>query len=121
MDLLLLALWVALAAFVIWLGIRVINRRERWAKRTLCGFIGLFPVVYLLSFGIACAIVSRSRTDAFSIPMLPHVYQPLGWLNRHGPRFAADALSTYGRLWMPRHSIVGIPVGKFGLAPIQKD
>ncbi len=53
--------------------------------------------------------------------MLPQAFQPLGWINRHGPQFARDALSAYGRLWMPQHSIVGIPVGLSGLTPIQKN
>jgi hypothetical protein len=110
----------AVAALGVWVGVRFVNRREKWAKRTLVELVLLLPLLYLLSFGIACAYVSRSRTDAYSIPMLPHAYQPLGWINRHGPQFASAALSAYGRLWMPRHSIVGIPVGKFGITPIQK-
>ena len=121
MELVLSTLGVALTAFTIWLGVRALNRREKRFKRILCCLMLLLPVSYLLSFGVACAIVSRSRTDAFSIPMLPHAYQPLGWLNQHGPQFARDALAAFGRIWMPPHSIVGIPVGRFGLSPIQRN
>src|SRR5437899_2862266 len=41
------------AAFCIWLTVRIVNRRERWAKRTLAAVVGL-TVLYVLSFGPAC-------------------------------------------------------------------
>jgi len=41
---------VVFAAFCVWLGVRVYNRRERWAKRTLAAIIGP-PLLYLLSTG----------------------------------------------------------------------
>ena len=41
---------VAYAAFCIWLMVRIINRRERWAKWTLAAILG-YPV--LLSAWIA--------------------------------------------------------------------
>jgi len=34
-------LGVAFAAFYIWLTVRVINRREKWAKRRLAAVVGL--------------------------------------------------------------------------------
>jgi type VI protein secretion system component VasK len=37
MAIVLLALSVAFAAFCVWLVVRIINRRERWAKWTLAG------------------------------------------------------------------------------------
>jgi len=46
-------LGVAFAAFCIWLGVRIFNRRERWAKWTLAAVLGL-PLLYILSFGPAC-------------------------------------------------------------------
>jgi hypothetical protein len=34
MDLLFSGLAVSIAAFCVWLTVRIVNRRERWAKRT---------------------------------------------------------------------------------------
>jgi hypothetical protein len=45
-----LALGVAYAGFCLWLGVRVFNRRERWAKRTAVA-MAILPVLYALSSG----------------------------------------------------------------------
>jgi hypothetical protein len=52
---------VAIAAFCVWLAVRIFNRRERWAKWSLAVAIWL-PLLYVLSFGPWCWIVSRSNT-----------------------------------------------------------
>jgi hypothetical protein len=44
---------VAYAAFCVWLSVRIVNRRERWAKWTLAVVVGLL-VLYVASFGPAC-------------------------------------------------------------------
>lgn len=41
MTLLLPAIALTVAAFCVWLTIRIMNRRERWAKRTLAGMVGV--------------------------------------------------------------------------------
>jgi hypothetical protein len=45
---------VAFAAFCLWLTVRIVNRRERWAKRTAAGLVllawyplSLFPIAWL--------------------------------------------------------------------------
>jgi WD40 repeat protein len=48
------ALAVAFAAFVVWLAVRIVNRRERWAKRTAVGLIVGGPALYVVTFGPAC-------------------------------------------------------------------
>ena len=40
MTLFLSTLAVAFAALCVWLTVRIVNRRERWAKWTLAGAIG---------------------------------------------------------------------------------
>ena len=47
------ALAIAFTAFFVWLMVRIINRRERWAKWTLAAVVGL-PGLYVLRFGPAC-------------------------------------------------------------------
>jgi len=43
---------VVFSAFVVWLAVRIINRRGRWAKRTAIA-PAASPVIYVLSFGPA--------------------------------------------------------------------
>jgi len=56
----------AFAAFCIWLGVRIVNRRERWAKRLAVGLV-LLLIAYPLSFrpGVldhgSAAISNRGR------------------------------------------------------------
>jgi hypothetical protein len=45
MTILLATLAVAFAALCVWLTVRIVNRRERWAKWTLAAIVGL-PVLY---------------------------------------------------------------------------
>jgi ABC-type Fe3+ transport system permease subunit len=54
------ALAVAFAAFCVWLTVRIVNRRERWARWALALVVGL-PVLYVASFGPACWIVAHRR------------------------------------------------------------
>ena len=58
MTILLPALAIAIAAFCVWLTVRIVNRRERWVKWTLAGVVGV-PVLYVASFGPACWVVDR--------------------------------------------------------------
>ncbi len=51
---------VTFAAICIWLTVRIINRRERWAKWTLAAGISV-PLLYVLSFGPACWFSSRMK------------------------------------------------------------
>jgi hypothetical protein len=66
MRIILPALVVAFAAFCIWLGVRIVNRRERWAKWMLSATLAL-PVLYVASFGPAarCATSQLIRVDTF--------------------------------------------------------
>jgi hypothetical protein len=48
------AFGVAIPAFCVWLTVRIVNRRERWAKWTAAAVFGLLPVLYVGSFGPAC-------------------------------------------------------------------
>jgi hypothetical protein len=64
---------IAFAAFCVWLTVRIINRRERWAKWTLAVTLSL-PVLYAASFGPACWISSRIGIGSRAVSV---VYQPL--------------------------------------------
>jgi hypothetical protein len=71
MSIILPALGVTFASFCIWLGVRIMNRRERWAKWTAVVVLGV--LAYPLSLGPACWIASR--TDGQKL--LRTFYRPL--------------------------------------------
>ena len=66
-------LGVAFAAFCVWLTVRIINRRERWAKWVLAAVVGL-PVLYVASFGPACWL---SDHEALPYGLADSFYGPL--------------------------------------------
>ena len=78
MMILLPALAVAFAAFCVWLTVRIVNRRERWAKWTLAIVIGL-PTLYVASFGPACWYAGDNET---TIAAIFDVYYPILWSAR---------------------------------------
>lgn len=83
---------VAFAAFCVWVGARIVNRRERWAKRTallLLAVVTLYP----LSLGPACLIAKRWDSQ------LPMIYEPLLWTRRQNTA-AGETISWYIRLWI---------------------
>ena len=58
-------LGVAFAAFCVWLVVRIVNRRERWAKWTLvAAAVGLL-VLYVASLGPACWWLSEPTDMAW--------------------------------------------------------
>lgn len=88
------ALAIAFAAFVVWLTVRIINRRERWAKWMFVTTVGL-PVLYVVSFGPACWIVSRVNWGDSVIPV---VYRPIIQVMQHEPWTAVHTtLARYSR------------------------
>lgn len=57
------ALAVGFAAVCIWLTVRIVNCREKWAKCTLAATLAL-PVLYVTSFGPACWLTNRGFIDS---------------------------------------------------------
>jgi hypothetical protein len=92
-------LGVALAATCVWLTVRIINRRERWAKRTAVAMV-LVLVVYPLSIGPAGWLNTRvlGPSGRFNDVCLV-IYAPLLILYESGPPALRDALHQYDRLW----------------------
>jgi hypothetical protein len=99
---LLLLLAVSYAASLIWLTVRIINRKERWAKRTLAVVV-LLPGLYVTSFGPACwwlsgPIEEGPVFDYVEARCAPRIYQPLAWLARHGPRSVRVAVNWWATI-----------------------
>lgn len=87
----------ALAAFCVWLTVRIVNRRERWAKWTAVGLAVLVLTGYPLSFGPACWLTSRYGS---LYPSFSATYQPLV--------SAADRVPTARKILMS-YACVGLP------------
>lgn len=83
---------VALAAFAIWLTVRIITRREKWAKRTLAAIVGL-PVIYVLSIDPVCWFTSRTGIEGSH--RLSSCYRPLMKTCRVTPRPLAQFIYWY--------------------------
>ena len=94
----LLSVGVAFAAFCVWLTVRIVNRRERWAKWTAAIVVGV-PLLYVASFGPACWISSRAN---FGDVAVERTYGPLiqGLFYREPSRFAwfYESMHWYSRL-----------------------
>jgi hypothetical protein len=116
MTVLLSSLGVAFVAFCIWLGVRIVNRRERWAKRTAVGIVVALPVLYVASFGPACWLIADYGTRAEALPSL---YLPTGWAIMRSETIA-DAAHAYALFGMRPKTVVMIPIEDGAYLPIAR-
>ena len=68
------ALCVAFAAFAVWLTVRIINRRERWAKRAAVGLVVL--AMYPLGVGPFYWFQTNRRNIMFRLTILRFFREP---------------------------------------------
>jgi|GEM_PF-1100265 len=114
MGIILPSVSAAFAAFCVWLTVRIINRRERWAKWTLAATVGL-PVLYVLSFGPACWYIAGTSIyiPGASIhkphPWFGFVYLPIGVFVGQEPQYIRPAACWYGQLGAPEGGEVFLP------------
>src|SRR5579862_4273800 len=85
---------VAFAAFCIWLTVRIIKRRERWAKWTMAIVAGL-PVLYVLNFGPATWIWDHGWITFRSIRV---AYQPISSRLPDSPKPISQTLNWWGNV-----------------------
>src|SRR5690349_20879576 len=100
MTVLLPTLAVAFAAFCIWLTVRIVNRRERWAKWT--GVALIVVLSYPLSFGPACWIISHRRGPS---PVISTLYAPVIFAWWKSPRPVELAILRYLTLHRGGHHV----------------
>lgn len=74
-------LGMAAVAFCVWLGVRIVNWRERWARWTAVGLA--VPLLYVAGFGPACLMV---KMDLMSLSSLTTTYRPCVALAVDGPQ-----------------------------------
>jgi hypothetical protein len=113
---------VAFAAVCIWLTVRIVNRKERWAKRTLATLLAGVPAVYVASFGPA---IWLTQLDDPWAPLTAAIYWPLGRLAKlDGPEVVGNPLAWYAEFFarpypgLPDLPICFVPVEptKWGIA-----
>jgi hypothetical protein len=107
------------ATFCVWLGVRIFNRREKWAKRTAMGLV--LVLAYPLSFGPACWLISHVGRGA---GFLPTLYWPIVMTMRLGEekaeRWTCGAFAFWeGRPERVRNTPTGslARLARFGAAP----
>jgi hypothetical protein len=72
----LLFLGAAYAAFCLWLAVRFINRRERWAKRTIVGVAALTIALYPWSWGPSIFVCEKYGSPSWMVTAM-EVYRPM--------------------------------------------
>lgn len=108
MDVAVPIIGIAFAAFCIWLLVRIVNRRERWAKWTAVGLVIGLPVLYVLSFGPACWATSQPRPLVNPPQNWMFIYLPLSlYIREKKPE--PCSLAMWVRLGLPRHHCVALP------------
>jgi hypothetical protein len=89
----------AFAAFCIWLTMRIVNRRERWAKWTAIVIVALF--LYVLSIGPLIGLDSRGMLNETVIDVAIWVWYPCLVLieDPEGSGAICPVLGRYADLW----------------------
>ena len=96
MTILIPALAVAFAAFCVWLTVRVVNRRERWAKWTMAATV-VVPVLYVLSIGPAAWLSIKFDNPKW---VRGWFWAPLDSVVVHGPGQLVTAYNEYVLWWI---------------------
>src|SRR5579872_1743650 len=97
MSIILPALGVGFAGFTVWLAVRIVNRRERWAKRTaavLVVLIALYPLSAGPTLWLWLHVLPKD-----SLPVINAIYDPM----RHVvncSQATMDATRWYYGLWV---------------------
>jgi hypothetical protein len=109
MNLVLAVFAVAFVAFVVWLTVRIVNRREKWAKRMAIA-LSVMLIGYPLLLGPACWMSSRFEFGAGAVSA---AYRPV---IVNSPPDVSRMLMDYSAVWAaPKWSwmhVVEIRAGK---------
>ncbi len=99
MTFILQVLAVAIAAFYVWMAVRIVNRRERWAKWTLT-MTSVVSIRYPLSIGPAGWLLNRDSTPVMIELGARAFYMPLRLIVRNSPGPVQKGADLYCDLWI---------------------
>jgi putative exporter of polyketide antibiotics len=91
-------LGVLLAAFAVWLAVRIVNRREKWAIWTAVAS-GMVLVVYPLSYGPAVLLSRRGLMPKAVEDLLAWIYLPLAAVAPVTPEPMKGWFELYVSVW----------------------
>ena len=118
MSIVVSTLGIAFAGFCVWLTVRIVNRRERWAKWTLATILPGLPLLYVLSFGPACWITRQDdpnlrRFGGHQQPSQAMIlyYCPLGNAMNNRGSLAGRALLWWATLGLEKGQWAVVPTG----------
>jgi hypothetical protein len=97
-TLIIAALAIAFAAFCIWLGVRIVNRREKWSKR-LAIILAIVSILYPLSSGPATWILIKAGDPDWLYKPVRWLYTPHEVVVVHGPEWLQTADMFWGTWW----------------------
>jgi hypothetical protein len=98
MSVFIAVLGTAFAAFVVWLAVRIVNRRERWAKRTALLLV-IVPTLYVLSIGPFVWLATRRYLPDMAVGAAGFFYGPVIWIGRDGPAPLKEGIEWYVKPW----------------------
>jgi hypothetical protein len=111
------AFGVVVAAFAVWLIVRMVNRRERWTKWTAVALV-VTLFLYPLSTGPVDWLFFHGYLPKPIFRSLQVVYEPFGFIIRNSPQPIRNIYSAYDMFWIqlgePRQSP---PVNPSGATP----
>jgi hypothetical protein len=90
---------IAFAAFCVWLAVRIFNRRERWAKRTLAASLFGILAGYPLSYGPVLWLFTKFSQSPVASRVIVAFYRPL-WVAASVSETTAGLLNWYVHLWI---------------------
>lgn len=92
------AISAAFAEFVVWLAVRIANRRERWAIWTGVGILAV--AFYILLFGPAHCCYHRPGVPQWAKNFFVAAYRPLDAGYAIAPDPLRTAFDQYDTFWM---------------------
>src|SRR5262245_50631069 len=87
---------ITYAAFCVWLTVRIVNRREKWAKWTAVA-LAVLAVVYAVSAGPLGWMILHGYVPNYSYD---EFYSPLSLLWTYGPEPFRSVYRWYFGLWV---------------------
>jgi len=86
---------IAFTAFCVWMTVRIVNRREQWAKWTLA--IVVASILYVASFGPARAAYVHRIVPEWTYKPMAWFHLPIIWML---PRLPNELVASYeSYLW----------------------